>query len=84
MFKKLITALFIALFFTSGAMAQEVEVDRYNINARIDAGASSVDVRAAVTISNLSQAPKSRLYFRLTRLAKISGVTVTMRPLSST
>jgi hypothetical protein len=80
MFKKLITALFIALFFTSGAMAQEVEVDRYNINARIDAGASSVDVRAAVTISNLSQAPKSRLYFRLTRLAKISGVTVNNAP----
>ncbi len=80
MFKKSIIALFFTLAFTYSARAQEIEVDSYNINARIDAAASTVDVRAGMTVSNLSQAPKSRLYFRLTRLAKISGVTVNNAP----
>ena len=76
MFKKLLPALFILIALAAGAAAQEVEVDRYNITARIDATASAVDVRAALSITNLSQAPKPRLYLRLTRLAKVSSVTV--------
>lgn len=76
MLKRLFPALFIVLIFTLVASAQEVEVDRYNINARIDTAASAVDVKAALNISNLGQSPKAKIYFRLTRLAKVSAATV--------
>jgi len=70
MLKKLSFALFITLAFSARAAAQEVEVDRYQITARVDAAASAVDARATLTISNLGQSPKSRLYFRLTTMAR--------------
>src|SRR5258705_1322569 len=76
MLKRFFPALFIVLAFTVAAPAQEVEVDRYNINARIDTAASAVDVRATLAISNLGQSSKPKLYLRLTRLAKVSTVTV--------
>jgi tetratricopeptide (TPR) repeat protein len=76
MLKKLFSALFITAVLYGGAAAQEVEVDRYNINARLDAAASAVDVRAALNITNLGQSSKSRLYFRLTKLAKVASATV--------
>ncbi|MGA9767889.1 MAG: tetratricopeptide repeat protein [Blastocatellia bacterium] len=81
MFKKFSIAhfmatLFILLVLTVGAAAQEVEVDRYQITARIDTAASAVDARATLTISNLSQSPKSKVYLRLTKLAKVSAVMV--------
>lgn len=76
MLKKFSFALLITLLCAIGAAAQEVEVNRYNINARVDAAASALEVRAAIEVSNLSQAPKSKLYFRLTKLAKVSAVSV--------
>jgi hypothetical protein len=76
MLKKFLSAVFIALCCVTTAAAQEVEVDRYNITARIDTAASAVDARASLTVSNLSQSPKSRLYFRLTKLAKVTTATV--------
>jgi len=76
MLKKFISVLFITAVCAMGAAAQEVEVDRYNINARIDAGASAVDVRASLSITNLAQSPKSKLFFRLTKLAKVASATV--------
>lgn len=76
MLKKFSIALFMALVFTASASAQEVEVDRYQITARIDTAASAVDARATLMISNLSQSPKSKLYFRLTKMAKVSAATV--------
>ncbi|HXG91582.1 MAG TPA: tetratricopeptide repeat protein [Blastocatellia bacterium] len=76
MLKKFSLALFIALVFTISAAAQETEVDRYQITARIDPAASAVDARASLAISNLSQSSKSRLYFRLTKLAKVASATV--------
>jgi hypothetical protein len=76
MLKKLSSALFITAVFAITAAAQEVEVDRYNINARIDPAASAVDVRAALSITNLGQSPKSKLFFRLTKLAKVTSATV--------
>lgn len=76
MLKRLLPALFIVFTFAAVVSAQEVEVDHYNINARIDAAASAVDVRASLNISNLGQSPKSKVYFRLTRLAKVSSATV--------
>jgi len=76
MLKRITTVLFIVSVLCFSAEAQEVEVDRYNINARIDTAASAVDVRAAVSISNLAQSPKPKLYLMLTRLAKVTGATV--------
>jgi TolA-binding protein len=76
MLKRLSPAVLIILLFAAGAAAQEVEVDRYNINAKIDAAASTVDVRAALSVSNLAQTPKPKLFLRLTKLAKVSAVAV--------
>jgi len=76
MHKKLTTAFLILVAAAIGAAAQEVEVDRYNINARVDPAASAADVRATLTISNLAQSPKLKLYLRLNKLAKVSSVTV--------
>lgn len=76
MLKKISLAVFIALISAAQASAQEVEVDRYQITARIDTAASAVDARAALTVSNLGQSPKSKLYLRLTKLAKVSAATV--------
>jgi Tfp pilus assembly protein PilF len=76
MLKRILPALFVLLVVNFAATAQEVEVDRYNINARIDTAASAVDVRASLSISNLGQSSKSDLYFRLTKMAKVTGATV--------
>jgi len=76
MLKKSLLALFVVVALSIVAAAQEVEVDRYNINARIDPAASAVDVRASLSVTNLGQSPKSKLFFRLTRLAKVASATV--------
>lgn len=76
MLKRLFSVSFIVIAFAVAAPAQEVEVDRYNLNARIDTAASAVDVKAALSISNLGQSPKAKIYLRLTRLAKVSAATV--------
>jgi tetratricopeptide (TPR) repeat protein len=76
MLKRSLSALSIAFIFTIGAAAQEVEVDRYNITARIDAAASALDSRASLALSNQGQSPKPKLYFRLTKLAKVTAATV--------
>ncbi|HEX5735379.1 MAG TPA: tetratricopeptide repeat protein [Blastocatellia bacterium] len=76
MFKRSIFALFIALSFAVVAAAQEVDVDRYDITVNVDPATSALDARAAITVSNLSQTPKPKLYLRLTKLAKVGGATV--------
>ena len=76
MLKRFVSVLFTTAVLTSSVAAQEVEVDRYNINARIDTAASAVDARAALSISNLGQSPKPKIYLRLTKLAKVSSATV--------
>jgi hypothetical protein len=76
MLKRFTVALFIALVFTISAAAQEVDVDRYDITVNIDPAASALEARASLTLSNLSQTPKPKLYLRLTKLAKVGAVTV--------
>lgn len=76
MLKRFLSVLFIVFSFSMIASAQEVEVDRYNINARIDTAGSAVDARATLSISNLGQSPKPKVFLRLTRLAKVSSATV--------
>lgn len=80
MLKKFASAFFIAFTLAITATAQEIEVDRYAINVRIDTAATAIDTRASVSISNLGQSAKTRLFFRLTKLAKISSVTVNGAP----
>src|SRR5947207_14754928 len=76
MLKRILPALFVVAVLAFSASAQEVEVDRYNINARIDTAASAVDVRASLSISNVGQASKPKLFFLLTKLAKVSCATI--------
>lgn len=76
MLKRFTVALFIALTFTISAAAQDVDVDRYDITVNIDPAASALEARTALTLSNLSQTPKPKLYLRLTKLAKVGGATV--------
>jgi tetratricopeptide (TPR) repeat protein len=76
MLKKFSFAFIITLLLAMTVAAQEVEVDRYQITARIDTSASAADCRAALTIVNLGQSPKTKLYFRLTKLAKVTSATV--------
>ena len=76
MLKRIFPAIFFVSFIAITGAAQEVEVDRYNVNARIDTAASAVDLRAALSISNLGQSAKPRLYLLITKLAKVSGVVV--------
>src|SRR5438105_1533037 len=76
MLKRFVSVLFITGVLAAGVAAQEVEVDRYNINARIDTAASAVDAHAALSISNIGQSPKPKIYLRLTKLAKVSSATV--------
>lgn len=76
MLKKVIFALSLVFALTASAAAQDVEVDRYNVTARIDLAASALDARATLAISNLSASPKSKLYLRLTKLAKVSAATI--------
>jgi len=80
MLKKFAPALLIALALAVTATAQEVEVDRYAITARIDLAANAIDIRTNVSISNLGQSAKTRLFFRLTKLSKVTSVTVNGAP----
>jgi TolA-binding protein len=76
MLKKFSFAFITALLLALAAPAQEVEVDRYQIAARVDTGASAADCRATITVVNLGQSPKTKLYFRLTKMAKVTSATV--------
>lgn len=80
MLKRFFPVLFITAALSVSAAAQEVEVDRYNINLRIDTAASAVDARAELSISNAGQAPKPKLYLRLTKLAKVTAAKVNGAP----
>jgi len=76
MLKKFSVAFIIGLLLAVTAAAQEVEVDRYQIAVRVDTGASAADCRAAISVINLGQSPKTRLFFRLTKLAKVTSATI--------
>jgi hypothetical protein len=75
MFKKLLFAFLLGLVVCATALAQEVEVDKYNISARIDLAASALDVRAKLDLTNLGQSPKSKIYLRLAKVAKVGSAT---------
>jgi hypothetical protein len=76
MLKKFSFAFIVGLLLAVTAAAQEVEVERYQINVRLDPAASAADCRAAITVVNLGQSPRTKLYFRLTKLAKVTSATI--------
>src|SRR2546423_4612645 len=76
MLKTFSFALIVGLLLAVNAAAQEVEVDRYQIGVRLDPAASAADCRASIQIINLGQSPKTRLFFRLTKLAKVTSATI--------
>ncbi|HJQ27641.1 MAG TPA: tetratricopeptide repeat protein [Blastocatellia bacterium] len=76
MLKKFSFALIVGLLLAVTAAAQEVEVDRYQVSVRLDPAASAADCRAVIQVINLGQSSKTKLYFRLTKLAKVTSATV--------
>src|SRR5207248_6119650 len=42
----------------------------------LDPAASAADCRASIQVINLGQSPKTRLFFRLTKLAKVTSATI--------
>jgi hypothetical protein len=76
MLKRLLLFIAILLFIPAVAMAQDIEVEKYTISVRIDPAANSLDTRASLEITNRSATPKDRLYFRLTKLGKVSVASV--------
>ncbi|HEU4388615.1 MAG TPA: tetratricopeptide repeat protein [Blastocatellia bacterium] len=76
MLRKTVFLPVLLLGIASVAAAQDVEVDRYNVNARVDLAQNALDVRSGLTITNLAQTAKPKLYFRLAKSAKLSAATV--------
>src|ERR1041384_7199602 len=67
MVKNFLLALCTVLAFAVVATAQEVEVDRYNINARGRRAPDPAGVGASARISNFGQAPKPKPLLPLTK-----------------
>lgn len=73
MIKRTSFALLLVVIGAGAIQAQEVEVDKYNVAARIDVAQSALEVRATITVSNVSESSKPRLYFRLNKFATVSS-----------
>jgi len=83
MIKNLLFTLSIGLVFCGAAYAQEVDVSNYNINVRVDVAASALEAQATLDLINPTDVPRSKLYFRLTRLGKVSQVSIDGSPVQS-
>lgn len=84
--KKLFFCLAFVCLFSSAAFAQEFEIKKYDLNARVDVTAHAVEVRARLRLVNLStkdlrdklllSEEKPRLAFFLNSKAKVASMTV--------
>src|ERR1043166_7985398 len=84
--KKLFFGLAFILLLSSAAFAQEFEIKKYDLNARVDTSAHAVEVRARMRMLNLSPKDlaeklllsddKPRLSFLLNSKAKLASMTV--------
>lgn len=85
--KRILYAISLCLLLAASARAQEFEIRRYDLNARIQPAALAVEVEAKMQVVNLSGpdlldklllagADKPRLSFFLNPKAKIAGVTL--------
>jgi len=86
--KKLFFCLAFVLLFSSAAFAQEFEIKKYDLNARVDIAAHAVEVRARLRLVNLSTKDlpdklllsdeKPRLAFFLNIKAKDKPISMTV------
>src|SRR5262249_35565375 len=76
MLKRLLVAVLAVLAMAYAAVAQEMDVDRYTINAKIDFAASARDVQAQLQLVNPASTSKPKIFLRLTKQAKIGQVTL--------
>ncbi|HEY6333973.1 MAG TPA: hypothetical protein VI756_31945, partial [Blastocatellia bacterium] len=83
MINSFLLSLSLVLVLSAIAMGQEVDVDRYNITARADTAAGTLDSQATIELSNPTDVARSKLYFKLTRLGKVGQITVNGSPAES-
>src|SRR5262249_58332559 len=76
MLKRLLVAVLAVLAMAYAAVAQEMDVDKYTINAKIDFAASALDVQAQLQLVNPASTSKPKIFLRLTKQAKIGQVTL--------
>jgi tetratricopeptide (TPR) repeat protein len=76
MLKRILFAILAVLAMSYAAVAQEMDVERYTITAKIDFATSAVDVQSQLQLVNPSSTSKPKIFLRLTKQAKIGQVTI--------
>jgi len=81
--KRLLFAMLAVLAMSCSVIAQEMDVDKYTINARIDFAKSALVVESQIQLTNPASDSKSKIYLRLTKAAKIGQVTIGGAPVQT-
>src|SRR5215471_4690964 len=76
MLKRLLISILAVLSMAYAVAAQELDVEKYTINAKIDFAASALDAQAQLQLFNPASTSKPKIYLRLTKQAKVSQVTL--------
>src|SRR5215467_7227094 len=76
MLKRLLISILAVLSMACAVAAQELDVEKYTINAKIDFKASALDAQAQLQLFNPASTSKPKIYLRLTKQAKVSQVTL--------
>ncbi|HKF56903.1 MAG TPA: hypothetical protein VKJ45_15700, partial [Blastocatellia bacterium] len=80
MLKRLLISILAVLSMACAVAAQELDVEKYTINAKIDFKASALDAQAQLQLFNPASSSKPKIYLRLTKQAKVSQVTLAGAP----
>ncbi|HYL99017.1 MAG TPA: hypothetical protein VEZ90_08695, partial [Blastocatellia bacterium] len=80
MWKRFLLIALLVSALSGAAAAQELDVDRYNINVQIDAAANKLQAQAVLSLSNPADASKPRIFLSVSKKAKVSQVTVDSSP----
>jgi tetratricopeptide (TPR) repeat protein len=83
MLKRFLIAILAVLAMSCAAVAQEMDVDKYNITAKIDFGTSAVDVQSQIQLVNPASTSKPKIFLRLTKQAKLGQVTIGGAPVQA-
>jgi tetratricopeptide (TPR) repeat protein len=83
MIKKLLVATLAVLALSCAAIAQEMDVDKYTITAKIDFAASALDVQAQLQLVNPANTSKPKIFLRLAKQAKLAQVTLGNEPIQA-
>src|SRR5215467_8644639 len=76
MLKRLLIAILAVLSMAYAVAAQELDVEKYTINAKIDFAASALDAQAQLQLFNPASTSKPKIYLRIAKQAKVSQVTL--------